>query len=91
MIRVAVIGAGHWGPNLIRNFDNPPRSKVALVVDSSEARLEQVRARYPGVATTTDAQTAFEDEVDAVVIATPTSTHYPLVREALRAGRHVLV
>ena len=49
MIRVAVIGAGHWGPNLIRNFENPPASTVRWVVDRDESRLEQVRSRYPDV------------------------------------------
>lgn len=92
MIRVAVIGAGHWGPNLIRNFDAPPRTAVSIVVDRSEARLEQVRARYPGITTATDPIAALErDDVDAVVVATPTSTHYSIVRDALTSGRHVLV
>lgn len=92
MIRVAVIGAGHWGPNLVRNFDNPPRTSISLVVDKSEARLEQVRARYASVATATDPQAVLDrDDIDAVVVATPTSTHYSIVRDVLRSGRHVLV
>jgi predicted dehydrogenase len=86
------VGAGHWGPNLIRNFQNPPTSDVAYVVDRDEGRLAQAKSRYPDVATTTEAREAFEDDsVDAVVIATPTSTHYPLVRQALENGKHVLV
>jgi predicted dehydrogenase len=91
-IRIAVIGAGHWGPNLIRNFDNPPASVLKLVVDRDGARLEQVRARFPGAAVSQDAGDVFGDpDVDAVVIATPTSSHYELCKAALEAGKHVLV
>lgn len=92
MIRLAVVGAGHWGPNLIRYFQDPPASEVLWVVDRDEARLRQVEQRYPTVAVSPEAGDAFgDDRVDAVVIATPTSTHYPLVKAALEAGKHVLV
>src|SRR6185312_12497626 len=90
-MRIAVIGAGHWGPNLIRNFDNPPASVVKLVVERDGARLQQVRGRFPGAAVSEDAADAFHDPaVDAVVIATPTSSHYGLVKAALEADKHVL-
>jgi predicted dehydrogenase len=91
-IRIAVIGAGHWGPNLIRNFDSPPASVLKLVVDRDRARLGQIQRRFPGAAIAEDAAAAFSDpEIDAVVIATPTSSHYGLVKAALEAGKHVLV
>ena len=92
MIRIAVVGAGHWGPNLIRNFHDDPRSEVLWVVDRDEARLKEVRARFASVATSVDVADALRDgRVDAVVVATPTATHYELVRAALGAGKHVLV
>jgi predicted dehydrogenase len=92
MIRVVVVGAGHWGPNLINNFHTHQRSEVACVVDLDEARLDRVSTRFPDIAVATDAELPFADsDVDAVVIATPTSTHYPLVKAALEAGKHVLV
>jgi predicted dehydrogenase len=92
MIRVAVIGAGHWGPNLIRNFHDRQRSEVAWVVDRDAARLEQVRGRFPGVRLAEEAGPALADpDVAAVVVATPTSTHFALVKQALEAGKHVLV
>jgi predicted dehydrogenase len=92
MIKVGVIGAGHWGPNLIRNFHNKQTSEVAWVIDRDAARLEQVRARFPDVTLGADAEQVFNDtKVDAVVVATPTSTHYPLVKAALTAGKHVMV
>ena len=92
MIQIAVVGAGHWGPNLIRNFDNKIRSQVRWVVDTNDQRLEAVRVRFPDSNLTKDASEAFNDsDVDAVVIATPTVTHYALVKQALEAGKHVLV
>lgn len=92
MIRVAVLGAGHWGPNLIRNFHNKDRSEVVWVVDRDPARLTEVRRRFPDVTVGADAETAVADpRVDAVVIATPTSTHYRLARNALEHAKHVLV
>lgn len=92
MINVSVIGAGHWGPNLIRNFHNGTTSVVRWVCDRDAKRLEQVKARFPDVQTTDDAGKVFSDkETQAVVIATPTSTHYALVKQALAAGMHVLV
>lgn len=92
MTAIAVVGAGHWGPNLIRNFYDNARSRVAWVSDLDPARLEAVRCRYPGVGLTADASEAIADPaVDAVVVATPTRTHHRLVRAALVAGRHVFV
>lgn len=91
-VRIAVIGAGHWGPNLIRNFHNHPRSSVTWVVDTNAKRLAQVAERYAGVDTTADASVALAaDNVDAVVIASPTTTHYGLAKEALGRRKHVLV
>ena len=92
MIRVAVIGAGHWGPNLIRSFHTHATSEVAWVIDRDARRLAQVRARFPDVAVEAEAERALADPtVDAVVVATPTSTHYAIAKAALEQGRHVLV
>jgi len=92
MIRVAVVGAGHWGPNLIRNFHDNPRSEVLWVVDRDPARLEEVRARFANVRVSSEPAEAFRDgRVDAVVVSTPTITHYEIVKAALAAGKHVLV
>ncbi|MGH9027320.1 MAG: Gfo/Idh/MocA family protein [Acidimicrobiia bacterium] len=92
MIGIAVVGAGHWGPNLIRALDDSPHAGVRWVVDRDVSRLAQVEIRFPGIRT---AQVPDElwtaDDVDAVVIATPTSTHADLAEAALRAGKHVLV
>jgi predicted dehydrogenase len=91
-LRIAVIGAGHWGPNLIRNFHNHTTSEVAWVIDRDEARLKLAESRYPGIRIAADPAVAFADpEVDAVVISTPTITHFELASAALAAGKHALV
>ncbi len=92
MVRIGVIGAGHWGPNLIRNFQDGRDSEVVCVVDRSEERLALVSQRFPNVrvATSADAVVAAED-VDAVVVTTPTSTHFGLAKTAIENGKHVLV
>src|SRR5919201_1322914 len=91
-LRVAVIGAGYWGPNLVRNLNEAPGAEPVAVADLSEERLEPIRKRFPAVRTTTDHRTVFSDPtVDAVAIATPVGTHRRLAEEALAAGKHVFV
>jgi predicted dehydrogenase len=92
MLRVAVIGVGHWGPNLVANFSDDPRSEVVRVVDLDEHRLQAVRKRFPSVEVGKDAAAAIDDpNVDAVIVSTPTTTHEEVAGAALRAGKHVLV
>ena len=92
MIRVAVIGAGQWGPNLIRNFHNKQTSEVVWIIDRDAARLAEVQARFPDVQVSEEPARAFSDPaVDAVVVATPTSTHFTLAQQALQHSKHVLV
>lgn len=92
MISVAVVGVGHWGPNLVRNFHNWQTSFVSWVVDLNEKRLAQISQRFPDLKVTSNVANVFKDPtVDAVVIATPTSSHYSLTKAALESGKHVLV
>ncbi len=91
-LRVAVIGAGYWGPNLIRNFSEAPGGDVVAVADLSADRLVAIRKRFPAVRTVTDHRLLFADPtIDAVCLATPISTHRPLAEEAFAAGKHVFV
>jgi len=91
MIKVAVIGCGHWGPNHIRTFSSLPESKVDAVVDLDKKRLEYVRGMYPWLRYEQDYRRIISDPgIDAVVVATPISTHYQIVREAILEGKHVL-
>ena len=90
--RVGVVGAGYWGPNLIRNLAELPGSPLAAVADANPTRLDYIRARYPAVALYDAGATLFNTPgIDAVVIATPAETHHALAREALLAGKHVFV
>jgi predicted dehydrogenase len=91
-IKVAVVGCGYWGPNLIRNFTNCPTSEVALICDQNPATLERSQALSPQACLTNDFQRVLTDpNVDAVAIATPVVTHARLAAAALKAGKHVLV
>jgi predicted dehydrogenase len=92
MIGVAVIGYGYWGPNLVRNFWDIPGAQLVWVCDLATERLGGVRRRYPAVEITEDVDQVLADpRVDAVAIATPVSTHFPLAMRALRAGTSVFV
>jgi predicted dehydrogenase len=92
MIGVGVIGYGYWGPNLVRNFAENRDTRVIAVSDFSADRLALASRRYPGIDTSSDANELIADaRVDAVVIATPVSTHYDLAKRALQSGKHVLL
>ncbi len=92
MIRIGQIGVGYWGKNLLRNFWGVADCNVVCCCDLNLSVLESVKENYPGVRTTQDPQSVIGDEsVDAVVIATPSPTHYELARGALYAGKDVFV
>jgi predicted dehydrogenase len=92
MIRVGLIGYGYWGPNLVRNFFECPATQVIAVADLNEDRLDLVSRRYPGIQVTTDCTALIRNQqVDAVLICTPVTSHFKLALEALQAGKHVLV
>ena len=91
-LRVAVIGAGYWGPNLVRNLSEAPGAEPVAVADLLEERLERVRKRFPALRVTTDHRALFADPaVEAVCLATPVGTHRALAEEAFAAGKHVFV
>jgi predicted dehydrogenase len=91
-VGVAVVGLGYWGPNLVRNVNEVPGAAARWICDKREGALESMTRRYPALkATTCFDEILAADDVDAVVIATPVSTHQPLAAAALRAGKHVFV
>ncbi len=90
-VKVGVIGAGYWGPNLIRNFYQIPAADLQFICDTRQERLDHVRSLYPQVKTTRDVEELLASDVEAVVIATPVSTHHPLALKCLSAGKHILV
>ena len=92
MLRVAVVGLGYWGPNLVRNLHEVEGAEAALVCDLRPEALATIQRRYPAVRTTTDFDVVLADEtIDAVAIATPVSSHFELAARALEAGKHVFV
>lgn len=91
-IGLAVIGAGYWGPNLVRNAMATPELRLEWLCDLDEGRARTVLGRYTTVRPTASYEQVLQDPaVDAVAIATPARTHFDLVRAALDAGKHVLV
>ncbi|HBR21219.1 MAG TPA: oxidoreductase [Nitrospiraceae bacterium] len=91
-IKVGIIGCGYWGPNLIRNFNDSYHFDLEYACDLNKDRTERIKLCYPYVTVTTDYRELLKDrELNAVAVATPVFTHYKLVREALEAGKHVLV
>jgi predicted dehydrogenase len=90
--RVAVVGLGYWGPNLLRVLAEQPDVEVTWICDRDPERLAQFRRRYSGARATVHYERVLVDpNVDAVVIATPVHTHYDLARQALAAGKHTFV
>ncbi|GAA3110254.1 Gfo/Idh/MocA family protein [Streptosporangium carneum] len=91
-IGLAVVGAGYWGPNLVRNAQAVPALDLRWLCDLDAARAAAVLGRYTTVrATTSYAEVLADPAVHAVAIATPAATHFDLARAALEAGKHVLV
>jgi predicted dehydrogenase len=91
-VRIALIGFGYWGPNYARVLNDLPGATLSVVCDRSPERLNLVRDRYRAVQTSSNIDEVLANpDIDAVVIATPASTHAALVRTALEHGRHVLV
>src|ERR1700752_303675 len=92
MIRVGVVGYGYWGPNLVRNFMAAQGSSVVAVADLNEARLQPLQKLYPSLKTYANAIDLIRaTDINAVVIATPVSSHFDLALATLQSGKHVLV
>ncbi|MBA3657539.1 MAG: Gfo/Idh/MocA family oxidoreductase [Gemmatimonadaceae bacterium] len=92
MVRIAVVGFGYWGPNLARNFAETDGALLTAVCDAREDVLARAQKRYPGISVfKTFSELLEADVADAIVIATPTSSHAKLAIQAFEAGKHVLV
>jgi len=89
---IGVIGCGYWGPNLLRNFAENETAQLRWICDTDEMRLAAMGRRYPGARTTTDSSELIGDvELDAIAVVTPVATHFQIAKDALLAGKHVLV
>jgi len=88
---VGIIGCGYWGPNLIRNFTSCPLTEVVAACDASPARREAVVRNNPHLSLVDSVDALLETPVQAVAIATPVSTHFPIAKQCLEAGKDVLI
>ncbi len=91
-VRIAVVGCGYWGPNLIRNFRSLSECELTDLCDVSTSRLKHLKSLYPDVTT----HLSFDEmlkrrQLDAVVIATPVHLHHKLAMQCLNVGKHVMI
>jgi predicted dehydrogenase len=91
-MKVAVIGTGYWGPNLIRNFFGADEIEAVVACDIDEARLAKMRKSFYGIETSSDySEVISRPDIDIVVIATPVSKHHEIAKKALAAGKHIWI
>ncbi|MCK5036575.1 MAG: Gfo/Idh/MocA family oxidoreductase [Candidatus Sabulitectum sp.] len=92
MVKTGVVGLGYWGPNLLRNLYANRRNGGLVICDSNAARLNKMAQHYPDIQSTKKYQDLIDnDDLNAIVIATDVSSHFPLAKQALLAGKHVFV
>jgi len=92
MISVGVVGAGYWGPNIVRNFWEINDTRVLMCCDIRQERLEFIKKRYPSIEITTNYDDMLKNgRIDAISIATHAQSHYKLAKKALKSGKHLLI
>jgi predicted dehydrogenase len=92
MVRVAVIGYGYWGPNIVRNFMRVDGAEVPVICDASPGAQQRARQAHRNTLVVSDYREVVNaKDIDAVAVITPVSTHYELARKALENGKHVFV
>lgn len=91
-IKLAQIGLGAWGKNLLRNFSSQPDGEMKIVCDSQANALKRAQTQYPAIDTCSDPADVFKrTDIDAVIIATPPATHFELAHAAIESGKDVFV
>ncbi len=90
-VKVGIIGYGYWGPNVARNIFDLTASQLVAIADMKDERLKHAKSLYPGVYMTKRYEDLFDQGLDAVVVATPPATHFPIAKDCLEHGLHVLV
>jgi predicted dehydrogenase len=92
IVRIAVVGVGYWGPNLVRVFVQHAKVESVVVCDLDRSRLDRMRVLYPTIETRERMDDVLDDpSIDGVVLALPAALHHEATRRALRAGKDVLV
>ena len=90
-MNIAVVGLGYWGPNLVRNFIATKGVDRVDCYDLDAERLKFVQQRYPSINAYTSLDEVLKSDADAVVVATPVSTHFPIGKKVLEAGKHLFL
>src|SRR5690242_17265399 len=91
-MKIGVVGFGYWGPNLVRNFLSLSEVENVVVCERSPERLQKAASRFHGVELESDfSDFVRRNDIDAVAIATPVSTHYEFAKSVLENGKHVLM
>lgn len=90
-MKVGIIGLGYWGPNLVRNFLSQKVVEKVVACDKRAERLQFIKTKSPSVFTSENYDDLLQSDLDAVVIATPVDSHYPLAKLALEHGKHIWV
>jgi predicted dehydrogenase len=91
-MKVAVIGLGYWGPNLVRNLYENQLCDQIVCCDLDPDRVEKIKKRYPSLEYETDVKKVIaRDDIEAAVVATHVSSHYPLAKDLLTVGKHVFI
>ncbi len=90
-LKVCLVGYGYWGPKLARNFQNSNFFKLVSVSDKSQTNLLRAKKDFPFIMTSKDYKKSISNNIDIVVIATPTNTHFQISKYALKMKKHILV
>lgn len=90
-VEVGVAGVGYWGPKIVRNLYETDGAVLSWIVDRDDDRVGRLAQQYPAVRTSQRFEDLLSSSVEAVVLATPIRTHHPLAKQALLAGKHVMV
>ncbi len=91
-MKIAVIGCGYWGPNLVRNFVQSNQVRELICCDLDQKRLDRMKNLYPSVKVLSDYKELLQMlDLNGVAIATPVKTHHPIAKEFLQQGKHVFI
>ncbi len=91
-MKIAVIGCGYWGPNLVRNFVQSNKVRELICCDLDSKRLARMKSLYPSVTALNDYKELLNvQDLDAVAVATPVKTHHPIAKDFLSQGKHVFI
>ena len=91
MVKIGIIGCGHWGINYVRTFLFSPQIEQVVCFDQDSSKMEKIKKNFPQVKLASSLNEMMEDkDIKAVVVSTPASTHYNIVMDAINNDKHIL-